>query len=33
MAKLMLEHAQIIEAVLKYQDCPTNLIKWATNAG
>ncbi|CAO3591107.1 unnamed protein product [Absidia cylindrospora] len=33
MAKLMLEHAQIIDAVLKYKDCPTNLIKWATNAG
>ncbi|KAI8086083.1 origin recognition complex subunit 4 C-terminus-domain-containing protein [Halteromyces radiatus] len=32
MAKLMLEHAQVIDAVLKYKDCPTNLIKWATGA-
>ncbi|ORX53117.1 origin recognition complex, subunit 4 [Hesseltinella vesiculosa] len=32
MAKLMLEQAQITEAVLRYKDCPTNLTKWATGA-
>ncbi|CAO3646903.1 unnamed protein product [Cunninghamella echinulata] len=32
MAKLMLEPAQITEAVLKYADCPTNITRWATDA-
>ncbi|KAI8070482.1 origin recognition complex subunit 4 C-terminus-domain-containing protein [Gongronella butleri] len=33
MAKLMLEQAQITEAVLRYRDCPTHLTKWATTGG
>ncbi|CAO3629054.1 unnamed protein product [Cunninghamella blakesleeana] len=32
MAKLMLEPAQVTEAVLKYVDCPTSITKWATDA-
>lgn len=32
MTKLMLEQAQVTEAVLKYMDCPTTIKKWATGA-
>lgn len=33
MMKVMLEPAQITEAVLKYRDCPTLLRKWGSGGG